>query len=229
MAAKGIYDNVLTDYIYELPKDNITATAGGGQTGAYQLNGQMCRITTVATAGDSVKLPPALPGLEITVINHGANPMQVYGGGTDTINDVATATGVSQMQNSCVLYFCATAGSWYTEGLASGFVNGLPTVSATNGITATAGGTQGTSLQLGYVINRVTVVATIGDAVKLPPAAPGLQIVVANAAANSMNIFPNTGDAINALAANAAYALAGGKTATLYSAVGGFWHAVLSA
>ena len=53
-------------------------------------------------------LPPAVvnqgvtnqAGLTVLVINHGANPMQVFGSGTDTINDVAAATGVSQMQGS---------------------------------------------------------------------------------------------------------------------------------
>jgi hypothetical protein len=36
------------------------------------------------------------------VINHCANPMQVLGSGSDTINDVAGSTGVRHMQNSTV-------------------------------------------------------------------------------------------------------------------------------
>src|SRR5213595_776251 len=106
MAKKGVYDNVLDDFIYETAKDTITAFAGGGQTNATQLLTQTSRVTTVATAADSVKLPPSFPGLELIVINHGSNPMQVFGSGTDTINDVATATGVSQMVNSTVIYTC---------------------------------------------------------------------------------------------------------------------------
>jgi hypothetical protein len=84
-------------------QDNITANPGGGQTGAFQLTRQNNRVTTVTTAGDSIMLPPALPGLEVIVVNHGANSMQVFGNGTDTIDDVATATGVPQMQNSTTL------------------------------------------------------------------------------------------------------------------------------
>jgi hypothetical protein len=216
-------------FIVETSKDNITAFPGGGQTNATLLTVQTNRITTVTTSGDSVRLPASAPGVEVTVINHGANPMQVYGLVTDTVNDVATATGVSQMQNSSVLYFSTTAGAWYTEGLASGFVNGLPTTSAVNGITAFAGGGQASGTLIGATINRVTTVATIGDSLKLPLAAPGLSITVSNATSNSLNLFPGVGDAINGAAANAAYAIAGTKTAVFTSAVAGFWHAVLSA
>jgi hypothetical protein len=64
----------------------------------------------------------------------------------------------------------------------------------------------------------------------MPAAVAGLQMTVTNAAAaNSMNLFPNTGDQINAGGANAAYAIAAGKTAQLTCAVAGQWHAVLSA
>ena len=222
-------DFTATRYLLEKSTDLIVANPGGGAASAVQLTGQMARIGTVATTSDSVKLPPAVAGLGFTLINHGANPAQVFTSGTDVINDVAAATGVSQMQLSTVFYSCITAGQWYTEGLANGFANGLPTSSSTPAITATPAGTQASSVQLTSVINRITVVATIGDGVKLPPALTGTTLIVANTAANAANVFPNTGDAINALAANAAFSLAGGKTASLYCAAPGFWHSVLSA
>ena len=50
----------------------ITAHAGGGQANAVQLTAMNCFIQNVATAGDSVKLPPAKVGMEITVINQSA-------------------------------------------------------------------------------------------------------------------------------------------------------------
>src|SRR5712664_233202 len=80
-------------FILESAQDNIVARAGGGQALATQLITQTCRITTVATSGDSIKLPPSQPGLEVLIINHGANPMQVFGSGADTIDDIASATG----------------------------------------------------------------------------------------------------------------------------------------
>ncbi len=218
--------------IYESAVDSITAHAGGGQTNATLLTGQTSRVTTVATAGDSVMLPVSAPGLEVMVINHGANPMQVYGSGTDTIDDIATATGVSQMQNSLVIYTCTTAGAWYSEGLATGFGGpGLQTMSVSDGLTAHAGGGQGSALQLTSMVNRVTTVASAADSVILPSNTPGLQIFVANAAAtNSMNVFPPTGGQINALSTNAAFAVAAGKNATFtcFNSSGN-WHAILSA
>ena len=100
-----------------------------------------------------------------------------------------------------------------------------------NGITALAGGGQaGTSHILTAAINRVTTVATAADSVKLPVAVPGVSLVVVNAAAaNSMNVFPNTGDAINALPANAALAVAANKTVLLFCAVAGIWNAIVTA
>jgi hypothetical protein len=226
------------EYIFESAQDGIVAKAGGGQTSAFQLSAELNRIATCATVGDSVMLPPAQPGMTLCIINHGAQPCQVFGQPGDTINDVATATGVSQMQNSTVFYFCLTAGQWYTEGLASGFASGLATFSSTDSITAFAGGGQTNAVLLGSMQNRVTTVGTAADSVRLPPAKRGMEITVINAAAsNSMNVFPSSqaqggvsgGDSINALAQNAAFAVAAGKVATFYCCTDGIWHSILSA
>src|SRR6516164_3417501 len=110
--------------IQETAADGVVAHAGGGQANATPIITQTTRVTTVASPGDSIVLPASQPGLELIIINHGLNPMQVYGLGSDTINDVAAATGVSQMQGSVVIYTCVTAGAWYTEGLATGYATG---------------------------------------------------------------------------------------------------------
>jgi hypothetical protein len=96
------------------PSAGLTAFAGGGQTSALQLSGDMAEVTTVATAADSVRLPPALPGRTFCLVNAAAsNSMQVFGYGTDTINGVATATGVAQAAGKSATYFCCAAGNWY--------------------------------------------------------------------------------------------------------------------
>lgn len=107
----------------------------------------------------------------------------------------------------------------------------LDQMSTRNGITALAGGGQaGTSHILTERFNRVTTVGTAADSVKLPPAVPGIDMFVVNAAAaNSMNVFPSTGDAINALAANAALAVAANKTVHLICVVAGIWNAIVTA
>lgn len=99
-----------------------------------------------------------------------------------------------------------------------------------NGLTALAGGAQaGTALNLGY--NRVTTVASGNDSAQLPVISGAVMIIVTNAAAsNSMNVYPPTGGTINAGSANAAFALAAGKTAIFIQAVdGGTWYAILTA
>jgi hypothetical protein len=220
--------------IQESAQDAIVANPGGGQANATRLTAQTSRITTVATSGDSVMLPASLPGLELVLINHGANAVQVFGAGSDTINDVAAATGVSQMAGSVVIYTCTSAGAWYTEGLATGYASSTTgsyqTFSSVDNLTARAGGGQGLATPLTAMQNRVTTVASANDSVLLPPSTAGMCITVINAAAaNAMNVFPASGDKINALAINAAFSVAAGKTAEFFCTTAGQWHTILSA
>lgn len=75
--------------------------------------------------------------------------------------------------------------------------------SLVTGITAYAGGGQANATALTGRWNNVTTVATAADSVKLPSATAGLTVTVRNGAANALAVFPDTGDAINALSANA--------------------------
>jgi hypothetical protein len=91
----------------------LTAHAGGGQASALQLTGSGASIGTVGTAADSVKLPIAKAGKVFFLANDAAaHSMQVFGKGTDTINNVATATGVAQAAGVSALYFCVIDGNW---------------------------------------------------------------------------------------------------------------------
>lgn len=94
-------------------EDSITAFAGGGQGDAYQLASQFNEVATVATIADSVKLPASVAGMSVFIVNNAANSMQVFGAGTDTINGVATATGVAQAGGKSAIYFCPEAGTWF--------------------------------------------------------------------------------------------------------------------
>lgn len=97
-------------------QNNIVAQADGTKANATVLNGAKCRVTTSAGAQDSVKLPPGYPGLEITIYNAGANSIQVFGSGNDTINGVATGIGVTQNSGISAIYTCydvvAGVGIW---------------------------------------------------------------------------------------------------------------------
>jgi hypothetical protein len=102
--------------------------------------------------------------------------------------------------------------------------------SAANAITAFAGGGQGSATQLAKGVNRVTVVATAGDSVKLPAATAGKHVVVINAdSAEAMDCFPASGEAINALSANTALSIVANKTVLFFCAVAGTWNSILTA
>lgn len=113
-------------------------------------------------------------------------------------------------------------------------------LSVTNAITAFAGGGQTSAVLLTSAYNRVTVVATAADSVKLPPCVNGavgnglsnsigLAVwVTNNTAATNLAVFPNTGDLINQGAADASFTVAGAKTAVFICGVAGSWNALLS-
>lgn len=119
-----------------------------------------------------------------------------------------------------------------TQTIATGSIAltvGYYTQSVVNGLTALAGGAQaGTALT--RQINRVTTVASGADSVQLPAATAGRVVTVINAAAaNAMAVFPQTGEIINALAANASISVAANKTINFYCAVAGTWNSLLTA
>lgn len=106
MAATPLVPNAIGQEKYPALSNYETGiTAGTTQTqaGATQLTAQINRVDTVGTTSDGVKLPEitASPGRlgslgsMIFVANAGANTMKLYGGTGDTINGVATGTGVT--------------------------------------------------------------------------------------------------------------------------------------
>lgn len=94
------------------------------------------------------------------------------------------------------------------------------------GLTAHAGGGQGSALQLAAEFNRVTTVATAGDSVKLPAGVAGMQILVQNDGANSMNVFPASGESIDALSVNTAIAVKATKNTIFNCVATGLWKSV---
>lgn len=105
----------------------------------------------------------------------------------------------------------------------------IPIVSAADSLTALAGGGQPGATAITTQIARFTTVGTAADSALLPTSIAGLEVTVINAAAsNSMNVFPKSGDKINALSANAAFAVAANKTCTFYCVTAGQWHTQLT-
>jgi len=90
----------------------ITAYAGGGQASATLVAGTVNTVATAAAANASVRLTSCVSGRQQTIANLGANAIQVFGSGSNTINGVAAATGVSQAVGKIATYICTGGGNW---------------------------------------------------------------------------------------------------------------------
>jgi hypothetical protein len=97
----------------------ITSTAGGTQGTSVLLTAMNCQITAPASGATGVLLPPAKPGMEITLMNNStsATPPTVFASGSDTINGTAGATGVAGPANAAAptIYYVFAAGAWVTK------------------------------------------------------------------------------------------------------------------
>ena len=110
---------------YSNAQDNITATSGGTQANSFVLLQQQNRLTTVGGAGDGVRLPPAIPGAAIAVVNDAAtNAANVFpagaaqGGvtGGDRINALAQNAAFSlTVALGVTIFYCFSAGTWRTK------------------------------------------------------------------------------------------------------------------
>lgn len=96
--------------------NGITALAGGAQATAPLLNATINRITTVATAADSVILPPARAGEVRVVINAAAaNAAAVFPAVGEFINAAAVNTALSVAATKVVTFYCGVDGTWNSQ------------------------------------------------------------------------------------------------------------------
>ncbi len=104
-------------YGTKMATDTITAFATGGQTNAVQLTTPYNRITTVVTAGDSVKLPVSSRGNVILIVNDAsANACNVFPAVGEAINALGANTAFSlTVAAGPTLFYCFTAGLWRTK------------------------------------------------------------------------------------------------------------------
>lgn len=93
----------------------ITATPGGTQVTSLVLAAQINQVSVVATGADGVRLPAAIVGMQIVIINDGANALQVFGHLTATIDGITSATGVALSAAKRATFHCYAAGKWASQ------------------------------------------------------------------------------------------------------------------
>lgn len=162
--------NMTGGTLREPTEDTITAFAGGGQGSATALSlaKKYHRITVCASSGDSVLLPASSAGQAHYVRNDGAAAAKVFGTSPDTVNGVATATGVFLPASTGVWYVCTTAGNWTTGPLVAisgNFATTLTATAATNvtlPVTGTLATLAGSEALTNKTVNGLTITSTNG-------------------------------------------------------------------
>lgn len=98
-------------------EDAIIAHAGGGQGSAYLLTKDLNRISTCATTNDSVKLPSAVQGLQVYILNDGAQTAAVYPATGEQIDGLAANTSVTIPHAQAMIFVCRSTGQWLSQRL----------------------------------------------------------------------------------------------------------------
>lgn len=96
--------------------DALTALVGGGQGGTLLREG-INRVTTVASAADSMNLPPTqnVTGEDLIMINAAAaNATTVYPATGEKINALSANTGLSVAANKTIMFFITGPGQWHS-------------------------------------------------------------------------------------------------------------------
>lgn len=173
----------------------ITAHAGGGRTSAAPISATISNFSTIANAGDSSVLPVAKAGSIYFVSNNGANAMQVFGNGSDTIDGIAGATGISMPAGQDLIFVCVLAGQWdgygasdvgvFTTIVLNGATSGTTTLQASAiagtttqtlpAVTGTIASTTGTNLYIADIYRGTAL--TITNSIT-PTQIPGLTATV---------------------------------------------------
>jgi hypothetical protein len=133
--------------------------------------------------------------------------------------DSVTVTGASALQTVTATTITATTVTGNSIGTSTGAIR-LPVAAV-----AAAGTNQGNAAALAEGINVVSA-ADGTKGVILPTAVAGMVIIVKNTAAGALKIYPATGGAINAVAADGAYSITNLTSSLLVASSTTQWYSV---
>ena len=162
-------------------QQGVTAHSGGGRTNAFVVTASITNVTTVASGADSLVLPAAglNLGKSFTIYNNGANALTLYGNGSDTINGIAGATGVSVAPGNVTVVQAIASGVWIGDAT-GGAVSSIVLDGATSGTTTLqASAIAGTTTQTFAPVTG-TVASTSGSNLAIVDIYRGTALTITN-------------------------------------------------
>lgn len=83
--------------------------------GQQLLTGSLVEVVTVANENDVVTLPSAVAERTVTIINRGANTLQVFPSASDSINQQSVNTSVTMAPGTTTAFYAVNNTKWYTS------------------------------------------------------------------------------------------------------------------
>lgn len=105
-------DLTVREFLKKSVQSGVTAYAGGGQANGVLITSDIVEISTCATAQDSVKLPVAVVGMEIKIVNHGAQSCDVFPNTSDKINEGAVNVAKALAADASMICVCWDVDNW---------------------------------------------------------------------------------------------------------------------
>jgi len=170
---------------------SASVTTSSAAQGDVPLTSDYNNVITVTNNNDAVTLPAALAGRYCLVRNSAStNTLTVYPASGDDLGfGVNVATKIKP--GAQFTWFASDTTNWYQQ-------EGLIRQTVTSGITASTTQTQGQQ-PLTTDVNEVSTVANANDVVTMPTATSySRTITIINNGANTLQIFPASGDNLGA-------------------------------
>ena len=213
---------------------NITSV---GTLTSLGVNGNITAVNVTANTGIFTGNAAGLTNIPAANINGTVSSASTAV--TVTASAQPNITSVGTLSNLSVSGNVSVAGNIQTGTGTGGDIVGVNAITANTfisskymlrsvgtGISAN-GSAQGDATSLSKEINVVSTVST-GQGVVLPTAQAGMVLYITNISANSLNVYPASGGAINNLSANAAFTQSAGSTITFVAPTSTQWYTVSS-
>jgi len=113
----GVLTNCTGAPTFTLAKRSVTAgvtAAVGSSQGDGPITTDVVQISTCANAGDAVTLPTAVAGLQVTIVNNGAQACDVFPASGDNLGAGAN-TAASLAAGANITYIAYDATNWFAK------------------------------------------------------------------------------------------------------------------